>query len=375
LHLQSDAPLAVMCSGGLDSSLVAAIARQHRPDLVAFVAEAEGLVPSEADKAQQVADHLGLALHRVPITEAEFPDLWARAAWHSDEPIFFHQNPLALKVSEAVRDQGFKVLVTGEGADELFGGYPWQARIGRMWRLREWHARLVPNIRPLRALARWLQWLAPLDLERLAMEPFEQRSTMAQAPPGAELVIDGGIRRQLARSLFARLAPIRRQDERAFLARTFYDFHCHLQVLLTAHDTMTMAASIEARVPFLETAMIDFALHLAPAAKLGRGRSKRVVKAAARGLLPESIVHARKVGFAVPQGLMRGYWGFLRGGILPELLKWGARETERLHEVIRTQWGLFGQCVVSMELWAQLHLNRQSPQQMADRLRAVRQDS
>ena len=371
LHMQSDAPLAVMCSGGLDSSLTTAIARRHKPDLVAFVAEAEGLGESEADKAQQVADHLGVPLRRVQITDEEFPRLWALAAWHNDDPMYFHQNPLALKVSEAVRDEGFKVLVTGEGSDELFGGYGWQAEAGRMWRLRQWHARLLPNIRPLRALGRWLQWLVPLDLEQLATEPFDRRSEWHSAPPGAELVIDGGMRRRRARALFAQLERIPRSDERAFLAREFDDFYHHLRVLLAANDKMTMAASIEARVPFIENALIDFGLHLAPASKYGNGQSKRVVKAAAEGLLPPNIIHAPKVGFAVPDALMMGYEPLLRGGIVPELFKWGERETERIHEVMRAN-AMLGRKMVAMELWAQLYLNGKTPEELTERLRAVR---
>ena len=72
-HLVSDAPLAVMCSGEFDSSLTTAIACCHKADLVAFVAEAEGQIPSEAAKALQVAGHLGVRLHRVPITDDEYP--------------------------------------------------------------------------------------------------------------------------------------------------------------------------------------------------------------------------------------------------------------------------------------------------------------
>jgi asparagine synthase (glutamine-hydrolysing) len=371
LHLQSDAPLAVMCSGGLDSSLTTAIARRHKPDLVAFVAEAEGLRESEADKAQQVADHLGVRLRRVQITDEEFPRLWALAAWHNDDPIYFHQNPLALKVSEAVRDEGFKVLVTGEGSDELFGGYGWQAETARMWRLRQWHARLLPNLRPLRAIGRWLQWLPPFDLEQLATEPFDRRSHWHHAPPGAELVIDGGMRRARARSLFAQLERIPRIDERAFLAREFDDFYHHLRVLLRANDKMAMAASIEARVPFIENALIDFGLHLAPASKYGNRQSKRVVKAAAEGLLPRNIIHAQKVGFAVPDAFMAGYEPLLLGGIVPELFKWGEHEVARMHQVMRAD-PMLGRHMVSVELWAQLYLNGRTPEELTERLKAVR---
>ncbi|MGH7523172.1 MAG: asparagine synthase (glutamine-hydrolyzing) [Gemmatimonadales bacterium] len=370
-HLQSDAPLAVMCSGGLDSSLTTAIARRHKPDLVAFVADADGVTPSEADKAAQVAKHLAVRLHRVRITDEEFPELWASAAWYNDEPLYFHQNPLALKVSRAVQQEGFKVLVTGEGSDELFGGYRWQSDVAEMWRLRQRHARFIPDVAPFRTLGRWLGAFAPFDLGELAAEPFERRSTWLQAPPGAELVIDGGMRQHRARSLFARLQAIPRLDERALLAREFDDFYHHLRVLLNANDKMTMAASIEARVPFIENEIIDFGLHLSPGAKYDRRQRKRIVKSAAAGLLPDAIIHAPKVGFAIPDRFMTGYEGLLHGGMVPELFKWHPRETARMHEVMRRH-PMVGRKVVGMELWAQLYFNGATPGSLAERLRAVR---
>lgn len=360
LHLQSDAPLAMACSGGLDSSLTTAIAQRHKPDLVAFVAEVEGAPVREADKAQRVADHLGVALRRIPVTDEEYPRLWALAAKHNDHPIYFHQNAMFLKVSEAVRDEGFKVLVTGEGADELFGGYPWQVDTGRMARLRRWHARWVPDIAPFQALARYLQQLSPYDPDGAI-----------PAPADAELVIDGGMRRQRARELFEKLRPIRDPSERAFLARGFDDLYHHLRVLLGANDAMSMATSVEMRVPFLENDLIDFGLHLAPRSKLQQRQGKRVVKAAAEGLLPSDIIHAEKIGFSWPQRFTTGYGGLLDGGIVPELFKWATPEMARMHDVMSTH-QLTGQKLVSLELWAQLNFNGKTPEQMEERLRAVR---
>ncbi len=236
---------------------------------------------------------------------------------------------MALRVSEVVREHGFKVLITGEGSDELFGGYPWQARLARMWRLRSWHARLLPNLGPLRTLGRWLERLSPLDLAQLATEPFDRRGAWRQVAPGLELAIDGGMRRHRARTLWARLEGISRLDQRAFLTRQFWDYYHYLPTLLDANDRMAMAASIEARVPFLENGMIDLGLHLPPASKYVRGRSKRVVKAAAEGILPDTIVRAPKVGFAVPDTMMKGWEVLLKGGLVPELFKWGATEARR----------------------------------------------
>ena len=372
-HLQSDAPLAVMCSGGLDSSLITAIARRHKPDLVAFVAEAEGMIDSEADKAQQVADYLGVRLRRVRISGDDYQRLWPLAAWHNDDPLYFYQNPLALAVSEAVHREGFKVILTGEGADELFGGYGWQAAAGRMWGRSQRHSRLVPNVGPLRRLGRLFRRAAPIDLDELARELFAPVFER-QSRPGEFLAIDGGMRRWRARSLFAQLERIPRIDERAFLAREFDDFYHHLRILLTANDKMTMGASVEARVPFLENTLIDTGLHLAPASKYGNRQSKRVVKAAATGLLPDNIVHARKVGFFAPAQFRRGFEALLKGGIVADLFKWGANEMESIHAAMRAH-ASTGSQMVSIELWAQLYLNGKTPEQLTERLRAVRSEN
>jgi asparagine synthase (glutamine-hydrolysing) len=370
-HLDSDAPLAVMCSGGLDSSLTTAIAVRSRPGLVAYVAEAEGLRVSEADKAQRVTDHLGVTLRRIPITDAEFPGLWARAAWHNDDPPYFLQNPLALKVCEAVHDDGFKVLVTGEGSDELFGGYGTLAKTGRMWRRIQWHRRIWPNLGILRRLGRRLQWAMPHDLAELADDPFTPHDRRGRLSALAPLALDAGMRQAHARSLFARLAPVRSLSERAFLAHAMHDFHHHLRVVLTANDKMSMASSVEARVPFLESAVIDFGLHLDAKAKLHRGQSKRIVKAVAEGMLPREIVHAGKIGFGVPVRMFGGYEALLERGLVAEFFKWGSRGWDERARLLRPRPWPVGR-LVSLELWAQLYFNGASPDSLAERMRSAR---
>lgn len=367
-HLQSDAPLAVMCSGGLDSSLITAIAVRHKPGLVAYVAEAEGLKVSEADKAQRVADHLGVQLRRIPVTDGEMPDLWTRSIWHNDQPLYFHQNPLALRVCEAVRDDGFKVLVTGEGSDELFGGYSWLASTRRMWRWRNVHHRLWPNVAPLRWLGRWAK---PTDLLELARDPFTADSQRGRQSALTPLVVDAGIRQARARSLFSNLAKVRSPSERAYLARGMDDMYHHLRVLLASNDKMAMAASVEARVPFLESAVIDFGLHLNAGAK-GHGRvSKPIVKAAAEGMLPADIIHAKKIGFAVPLRPFRGYEAILEGGLVAEFFKWSAEGREDRYRLLRSS-PTDARRLISMELWAQLYFNGAKPDELSERLRSAR---
>jgi asparagine synthase (glutamine-hydrolysing) len=274
-------------------------------------------------------------------------------------------------VAQAVRDAGFKVLLTGEGADEVFGGYPSQEEAARMWRFREWHARVLPNVAPLRRLGQWLQALAPFDLQALSQEPFVRRGDWEKAPYGSDLVIDAGMRRHRARTLFERFAAVPRLGDRAFLARACDDLYHHLRVLLQTNDKVMMAASIEARVPFLENAVLDLGLHLPPDAKRGGGQSKRTLKAAAAGLLPPDIIHARKIGFAIPNRFQAGYTPILPGGIVADLFKWGAREqAHREGQLVARPF--VGEKLVRLELWAQTHLNGASPESLAERMHALR---
>ncbi len=369
LHLLSDAPLATMCSGGLDSSLVAAVARDINPGIVAYVADAEGYRISEADKAERVCRHLGIELRRVPMGRSDYLRLWAKAAFHNDQPIFFPSNPLALGVNQAASADGFKVLLNGEGSDELFGGYRWAVAASRMWRQRRLHARLVPNVRPLRILGRLLGRLVPPDLERLANEPFQPSEGMPSSPAAPEylVAIDGAQRHVRAQALWQKLEPITPLEDRAFLAREFEDIYCHLATLLPSNDKMGMAASLESRVPFLESNLIDFGLHLDLRSKFHDGQTKRIVKAAAAGRLPEDIIHAPKIGFGVPNALWSCARPMLRGGMVAELFKWGPREEEAIY---RSFEGGNSQVfrLLSMELWARLYLGGETEAAVTDRL-------
>ena len=146
LHLASDAPLAAMCSGGVDSSLIAAYAKEELPDLPAYVADIPW-IDGEGDQAERVGRHLGIDVRRILVNQACFLRLWPHAVWHSDAPSTHPSDAALLAVAQACRADGIKVLLTGEGSDELFGGYDWQSATYDQWRSRAW--------RPVR------HWLRP----------------------------------------------------------------------------------------------------------------------------------------------------------------------------------------------------------------------
>jgi asparagine synthase (glutamine-hydrolysing) len=376
MHLISDAPLAAMLSGGLDSSLMLAIARQYKSDIVAYVADVKGPGTSEAPKAQKVADHLGIELRPVKVDTEEYLRLWPMVVYQNDQPNYFTQNVPFTAVASAARRDGFKVLLSGEGSDELFGGYSWLVETYRMWRLRRLHSLLIPDIAPLRFLGSWISRLAPIDLKALAERPFSHLSKWEKVDEDTRAlsVLDGAQRHARGKALFRRLEKIKPIEERAFLARSFEDHYSQLRTLLACNDKMGMVHSIEARVPFLETNLIEFAMHLPCSAKFLKGMTKRIVKKSAEKKLPLDIVHAPKIGFGVGQHLWKGTESLLDGGMVPELFKWGASEVKEISRALfEDPWFAFH--ILSVELWARVYFRGESPVELGEQLLGMSKNS
>jgi len=371
-HLVSDTPVATMCSGGVDSSFITAAAKDYNSDLVAYVAEVENFRVNEAQKAQKVCDHVGIPLRRIKVNHEDYIRFWPEAVYYNDQPNFFTQNVYTMLVSKAAYQDGFKVLVTGEGSDELFGGYTLQAEAYHMWRLRRWHSRLIPNNRFTRKLGHTFSRLAPFDFDLLMKHPFTHldEMTLEQSSLARMSPLDGIQRRLRHQHLFEKLERVTPLEERAFLARAFEDFYTHLRTLLCANDKMSMAVSVEARVPFLSNRMIDFGLHLNCRAKYNKKRSKYVVKVAAEKKLPRDIVHAEKIGFGYTSKAWSKSLDFLKKGMVPDLFKWGDREAKAIYEELSVDGGnLFP--LMSVEIWAQTFLNHRSSQSLSEELLAA----
>ena len=238
-----------------------------------------------------------------------------------------------------------------------------------MWRARRLHSQFIPNIQPLRTLGRWISRLSPLDLASLSKRPFSHISKWEEVDREARgiFAVDGAQRFIRTEALFRKLRDIHPIEERAFLARSFEDFYIHLRTLLACNDKMGMSQSIEARVPFLETNLIDFGLHLPCRAKYFRGVTKRIVKAAAEKRLPHDIVHAPKIGFGVSHHAWRYTGDFLKGGMVADLFKWGKRENLEISNLLlKDPSSLFH--LMCMELWARIYFRSESPVALGEKL-------
>jgi asparagine synthase (glutamine-hydrolysing) len=297
MHLMSDVPLGVFLSGGVDSSAIAALAQRavSHPVQTFAVGYSEAQF-SELSHARRVAHALGTNHREVTIGIDDFFGALPRLIWQEDEPIAWPSSVSLYFVSK-LASQNVKVVLTGEGSDELFAGYEryrWQ-RLNQRW------ARaygIVPE--PLRGWIRHQTATSPLLSAGL-------RRKLRHTVLGRDL----GFESLFVQNFYCAFdADARCEDYMGYwnarredspLARTLYaDQKTYLVELLMKQDQMSMAASIESRVPFLDHTLVEFAARIPDGLKI-RGRTQKyILKEAVRDLLPRDIIHRRKMGFPTP---------------------------------------------------------------------------
>jgi asparagine synthase (glutamine-hydrolysing) len=313
LRLMSDVPLGMFLSGGLDSSAIAALmARMIDRPLQTFSVAFSERAFSELEYSRAVARAIGAEAHEVVIGANEFFEALPRLVWHEDEPIA-HPSSVPLYFVSALARQHVKVVLTGEGSDELLAGYGKYLRSLANWRAGAIYEALVPSA-VRRTVRDRLVPRIPGRAGRLAGRSF---LALDHSPEAVFFDSFAAIRLEALRSLatpellahattaaayttsrtwFDRPGP-----QASPLARVLYaDQKTYLVELLMKQDQMSMAASIESRVPFLDHPLVEFAARLPDAWKLHRFTTKRILRAAAADLLPREILERPKMGFPVP---------------------------------------------------------------------------
>ncbi|HEX3245151.1 MAG TPA: asparagine synthase (glutamine-hydrolyzing) [Chloroflexota bacterium] len=310
LRMMSDVPFGVFLSGGLDSSLNVALMSElmDRP-VDTFSVSIEGdSVSDELQWARRVAKEFGANHHEVSINDQTFVDFFPTMVHHQDEPL---ADPVCVPihfVSKLARDNGTIVVQVGEGSDELFCGYTgWQRYLSfynRAWKpfvrmpglLREATATFVgPALTPTRrdfldraAHDRELFWSGAV-----AFWETEKRALLGGWQNGNGHVDSFDIvRTQLER--LERVSPGQDQLHRM----TFLELNQRLpELLLMRVDKMSMAQSIEARVPFLDHKVVELGLTIPSELKYRHSETKYILKRAAEGILPREIIYREKAGF------------------------------------------------------------------------------
>ncbi len=310
MRLMSDVPLGMFLSGGVDSSAIAALMKRLRSEPVkTFAVGYQEAAYSELAYARQVSQAIGTDHHEIVIGMDDFFNALPRLVWHEDEPISWPSS-VSLYFVSRLASEHVKVVLTGEGSDELFAGYHRYQHylFNRRWADRY---RIVPA--PLRAAIRHFiqnSHLLSANLRRKLQHTFLGREGNVES-----LQLDNFYgafsaserRRMLGASLTAASNPYATyldywtSRKGSVLSQMLYaDQKTYLVELLMKQDQMSMACSIESRVPFLDHPFVEFAARVPDNLKIRNGQGKYIVKRAVEDLLPHDIIYRKKMGFPTP---------------------------------------------------------------------------
>lgn len=307
MHVRSDVPIGAALSGGIDSSSIVAAMRRVGPDAelhtVSYIAEEAAL--NEAAWAGRVVQHASAVSHPVQVSGEELLADLERLVAVQDEPFGSSSIYAQFRVFQATREAGIKVMLDGQGADEILAGYPYylSVRAAALFR----HSHFLQGWRFLsRAAKRWPGGFYSLILASAGyLVPFSLQGPLRRLV-GKDL-IPSWLRKSwfLERGVVPR--PIFTQSSGDMLREQLIHSLCFssLPMLLRYEDRNSMAHSVESRVPFLTREFVEYLFSL-PASYLiaDNGTSKAVFRQAMRGLVPEEILNRQdKVGFATPEGL------------------------------------------------------------------------
>jgi asparagine synthase (glutamine-hydrolysing) len=362
LHCIADTNVATACSSGVDSGLITALAKRFRPEIHGYVVDPQ-LGRSEADDAERTGRHVAVPLRRVPVDRNRFFELWPRVIWHLESDGWHASHVGLLALAEQCRADGVKVLLTGEGADELFGGYPLQALSMKKWRSWSWPRRLLHSKRSLDRRFEQ-QRHAPYKVSAGSHSQMERSMVLRALSPELNF---------LQTEIFDRLEPVTPPADRAFLGHCLYDLYSHLQDILHRHDRLSMAASVELRVPFLENRLIDFAIHLPRRQKYRDRTGKWLLRKVAEKHIPRQNVQARKIGFEMSSEFSAGTETLLRGGFLPDAMKWPTASVEDMIQLARREEPSRLR-LVGMELFLRLHAGGETTSTLTEALHAAARD-
>jgi asparagine synthase (glutamine-hydrolysing) len=356
--LMGDVPMGAFVSGGIDSGLIATLASKHQEDFSLFTADVVG-PDSELTGATALAGELRRELHVSRFEPDQMLADWASATWFYELPITTHTNAIPFAgVARVARVADVKAILSGEGSDELFLGYP-----PLLMR------RLNAAVRLPLAFVDALYGLVP-KLKKQLLAGDSRELFLGRLARGFEQQL----LRESNRSVFDFL-PKAAGDEQYL---TMEMFGQHLLTLLHRNDRMGMSASVEARFPFLDERVASFGFNLPARHKIRRTwrfanykhpflEDKSIVRAVARQVLPDSRARTPKLGFP-----MQGHThvsvqpGFFRGGYVDDLVGLGHTREDYM---LRKQPPYFIAKLASVEVFGRLFAMGHSVTEVTDHLR------
>jgi asparagine synthase (glutamine-hydrolysing) len=385
-HLMSDVPLGVFLSGGLDSSALAAMMSRRRGSAGSsrqadpVQSFSVGFTEADANElpyARMVAKAIGAEHRDVTLKPSDFFEALPNLIWHEDEPLAWPSS-VALNVVSRLASNHVKVVLTGEGADELFLGYNryrvtmWNDRLGRPY----WAA--VPKA--VRARVRRLLHALPSRMARVG-----ERTFFALDPGIRSLFLENFAvhSEDFQRQLLVHPEMIDRRDRYAVYMQSYNeaeggildrlsrtDLQTYLHELLMKQDQMSMAASIESRVPFLDDRLVEHVAALPSDLKVRMWQTKAIFREAVRDIIPAEILTRRKMGFPVPVGrwLRADFWPVVQEFVLgPRAASRGyfdRASLARMADEHRSGRGKHGDrlwLLVNLEIWQRIFCEGEEP--------------
>ncbi|GAB1430608.1 asparagine synthase (glutamine-hydrolyzing) [Ignavibacteria bacterium] len=326
-RMMSDVPFGVFLSGGIDSSANVALMAElmNRPIDTFSVGFKELEKYNEMQYARKIASVFNTNHHEILIDHNDALPMLETLVWHEDEP---NGDPVCIPLyflSKLTRESGTTVIQVGEGSDEQFVGYPWMIReykfYNTYWKFFSALPRFVRSLaysaaKPI--LSARGQFLA-LDYIRRGAEGDELYWGGAVDMPPAYLreILKGDAKNsadfpiETCRLIHNQIKKLQSKPSDIIQRMALFELTHRLpELLLMRVDKMTMAHSLEARVPFLDHRLVEFTMTIPPALKLPNlNETKRLLKKGVADILPHDIIHRRKQGFAAPMAeWLRGPW-------------------------------------------------------------------
>jgi len=367
-QLVSDVPVGVFLSGGCDSALVCASAAAELPGLDAFTVSFDDPNFDETRRAAHVVAEIGPRWHKVRVPQSDYVDLLETVTWYLDSPLNHAHTPHLLLLSREARKH-ITVALTGEGADEIFAGYP-RYRLHAIARglaklplpAPRWWSRRLRSVAPR---------VARLLFEAGADEATSAASNAAFVPLGDSARLAGLDDADLDAILHVRLEMYREardagKDPMESLLEL--EKRTYLVSLLQRMDRMSMATGLECRVPLLDETLVARARGMSVRERLDVFETKKPIRALAAARFGKGFAHAPKSGFGVPVGA----W-FRGGGPLADRLAvmlgdgvtrdrgwidvdladhWFSEHRDGVRDRSEALWG-----VLNLELWARVCLD------------------
>lgn len=311
-HLMSDVPLGVFLSGGLDSSVIAALTTKIRNEPIETFSVGYGEeIYSELPFARTVAEHINSKHHEVQLSREEFFETLPRLIWHEDEPIVWPSSVSLYFVARLAKER-VTVVLTGEGSDETLAGYTryaWtllNSRMDKAYRsvtppfFREQLRKSIDGF-PISAAAKRKLKHTFIGRDGASWPSFYFDNFYSAFSATEQVALLTDEAKESSGDAYTGSMNYWEHSPGDLLHRLLYtDIKTYLVELLMKQDQMSMAASVESRVPFLDHKLVEFTAAIPAKYEIKGMAGKGILKSSVEDLLPHSIIYRQKMGFPTP---------------------------------------------------------------------------